>query len=46
MFDELVGRVSGVGGGRAMDGVALLLSIWLLCSENFGWRCPLGLCVL
>ena len=30
MFGEVVGRVSGVVGGRAMDGVVLLLSEWLL----------------
>ena len=30
MFGEVVGRVSGMQGGRAMEGVALLLSGWLL----------------
>ena len=30
MFGEVVDRVSGVGVGRAMEGVALLLSMWLL----------------
>ena len=29
MFGEVVGRVSGVAGGRARKGVALLLSGWL-----------------
>ena len=28
MFGEVVGRVSGVVGGRAREGVALLLSGW------------------
>ena len=27
---EVVGRVSGVAGGREREGVALLLSAWLL----------------
>ena len=27
---EVVGRVSGVAGGRAREGVALLLSVWLM----------------
>ena len=30
MFGEVVGRVSGVAGGRAREKVALLLSEWLL----------------
>ena len=30
MFGEVVGRVSGVAEGRARQGVALLLSEWLL----------------
>ena len=30
MFGEVVGRVSGVAGGRAREGVALLLSGWLM----------------
>ena len=30
MFGEMVFRVSGMGVGRAREGVALLLSIWLL----------------
>ena len=30
MFGEVVGRVSGVGRGRAMEMVAQLLSKWLL----------------
>ena len=30
MFGEVVGRVSGVAGGRAREGVAFLLSEWLL----------------
>ena len=30
MFGEVVGRESGVAGGRAMEGVALLLSGWLI----------------
>ena len=29
MFGEVVGRVSGVAGGRAVEGVAQLLSGWL-----------------
>ena len=29
MFSEVVGKVPGIGGGRAMEGVALLLSSWL-----------------
>ena len=27
---EVIGRVSGMDGGRAREGVALLLSLWLL----------------
>ena len=30
MIGEVVGRVSGMAGGRAREGVALLLSEWLL----------------
>ena len=30
MFGEVVGRVSGVAGGRAREEVALLLSVWLM----------------
>ena len=30
MFGEVVGRVSGVAGGRAREGVSLFLSEWLL----------------
>ena len=30
MFGEVVGRVSGVAGGRAREGLALLLSVWLM----------------
>ena len=30
MFGDVVGRVSGVEGGREREGVALLLSRWLL----------------
>ena len=30
MFGEVVGWVSGVAGGRAKEGVALLLSGWLM----------------
>ena len=30
MFGEVVGRVSGVAGGRAREGVAFLLSMWLM----------------
>ena len=30
MFGEVVGRVSGVAGGRAWQGVALLQSGWLM----------------
>ena len=30
MFREVVGRVSGVSGGREREGVVLLLSEWLL----------------
>ena len=30
MFGEVVGRVSGVARGRAREGVALLLSVWLM----------------
>ena len=30
MFGEVVGRMSGVTGGRAKEGVALLLSEWLM----------------
>ena len=30
MFEEVVGRVSGVAEGRAREGVALLLREWLL----------------
>ena len=30
MFGEVVGRVSGVEGGRTRKGVALLLSEWLM----------------
>ena len=30
MFGEVVGRVSGGEGGRAREGVALLLSCWLM----------------
>ena len=30
MFGEVVGRVSGVAGGRAREGVSLVLSEWLL----------------
>ena len=30
MFGEVVGRVSGVAGGRAKEGVAVLLSGWLM----------------
>ena len=30
MFGEVVGRVYDVGGGRAREGVALLLNKWLL----------------
>ena len=30
MSGEVVGRMSGVGGGTAREGVALLLSRWLL----------------
>ena len=37
MFGEEVGRVSGVARGRARDGVALLLSGWLMrCSRMEG----------
>ena len=35
MFDEVVGRVSGVAGGRARQGLALLLSGRLM-------RCVVG----
>ena len=37
MFGDVVGMVSGVAGGRAREGVALLLSGWLIS----GWlmRC-------
>ena len=30
MFGEVVGRVSGMAGGRAREGVAVLLSVWLM----------------
>ena len=30
MFGEVVGRVSGVGGGKAIEGVVLYLSMQLL----------------
>ena len=30
LFGEVVGRMLGVAGGRAREGVALLLSEWLL----------------
>ena len=30
MFGEVVSRVSGVAGGRAREGVSLLLSMWLM----------------
>ena len=30
IFGEVVSRVSGIVGGRAREGVALLLSVWLL----------------
>ena len=39
MFGDVVGRVSGVAGGRAMEGVSLLLSGRLM-------RCHPGLCGL
>ena len=35
MFIEVVGRVIGIGGGRARERMVLLLSRWLLCSMKY-----------
>ena len=45
MFGEVVGRVSGVAGGRAREGVTLLLSEMLLRCVVEGSRCHPGLWV-
>ena len=47
MFVEVVGRVSGVGGGRARVGLVLLLSRWLSSCVDWKWigrKCHPGLC--
>ena len=44
MFGEVVGRVSGVVRGRAREGVAILLSKWLLKSQSNGISYHPGLC--
>ena len=46
MFSEVVGWVSGIPGGRAREGVALLLSGWLMRCVGKWKRCHPGLCVL